>query len=234
MKNKKFHFGLLTLLVIPVFLFVACNQKDEINSPVKEDFNSSNYAVVDITDVLNGIEDASLNKDFTFNPTLFNYSFMNAGSDFRPGLKDMIGNIWFDRFDFGKHLGLILRRLNLSDDQKIAVKALMTTYHTNMKPLVQQFREANKDIVIDANAKRKAIVDDFKNGIITREEASAKLKELNQATHDKIANNPVTIEIKAKMCTERNNLLDGIASILNADQLTKWNDFVAKFPNPCK
>jgi Spy/CpxP family protein refolding chaperone len=140
---------------------------------------------------------------------------------------------WFDRFDFGKHLGLLFRQLNLTDDQKARVRDLAQPFQHNMKPLIQQFYDANKSIIQSANATRRSIMDDVKNGKITRDQASAKIRDLNQATRDQIKNNPSSQSIKASMCSERSSLLTGILAVLQGDQITKWNNWMARIQDPC-
>ena len=110
----------------------------------------------------------------------------------------------------------------------------MVKFHDDMKPLVQQFRDANADIIKAANEARKLIVEDVKAGKITRQEAAAKLKALNEDTRKKINDNPASQTIKTSMCALRSTLFTDIAGKLIGDQVTKWTDFSSKIPNPCK
>lgn len=237
MKKIKSLLILTAILALPLIYFTACSNKSEINEPNQVNFDSPIMAIIDFNDAQNGIEDATLETGMTLSPSLFSYSFIND-KNFTPGNVPMMGmvagNMWMGRFDWGKHLGLFFRRLNLSDQQKSDLKALMVKFHDDMKPLVQQFRDANADIIKAANEARKLIVEDVKAGKITRQEAAAKLKALNEDTRKKINDNPATQTVKASMCTLRNTLFVDIASKLIGDQVTKWNDFSSKIPNPCK
>ena len=150
-----------------------------------------------------------------------------------PGNPGLRGMRWFDRYDFGKHLGLFFRQLNLTDDQKSAIRDLAKTFHDNMKPLVRQFYDANKTIIQDANAGRKATMDQVTAGTLTRAEAAVKIKDLNQATRDKINANPVSQTIKTAMCAERDKLFAGVKAKLQGDQITKWESWIAKIQDPC-
>ncbi len=233
MKRFKSLLFITALITLPLMYFTACSNKDQVNEPNQINFDSPQFAVIDYFDAQNAIEDATLDKDMVINGDFAGYKFMNSMSNLTPGNPMLRGNPWLERFDFGKHLGLFFRRLNLSDQQKSDLKAFMIKFHEDMKPLVQQFRDANAEIVKSANEARKLIVEDLKAGIITREEAAVKLKALNEETRDKIKNNPATQTIKTSMCALRTTLFNDIASILTADQLTKWETFSSKIPNPC-
>ncbi len=233
MKLFKSFLVVAVMLSLPLFYFSACSDKSEVNTPNQLNFESPQFAVIDFSDVLNGVEDATLDSDMTFDNSLANYSFMNSMNSFTTGNSMMNGNPWMMRFDFGKHLGLFFRGLKLTDAQKIQVKDFMIKFHDSMKPLVQQFKDANADIIAKANANRKAIVDSVKAGTLTREQAAAQLKTLNQATRDKINANPATIDIKAKMCATRTQLFEDIKGILVGDQLTKFENLIKLIKNPC-
>ncbi len=235
MKKFKSLLVIIALITLPLMYFSACSNKDQVNEPNQINFDSPQFAVIDFFDAQNAIEDATVDKDMVINGDFAGYKFMNSMNTLTPGNPMQRGNPWLEKFDFGKHLGLFFKRLNLSDEQKTQLRSLMTNFHNDMKPLVQQFRDANADIIKAANEERKLIVEDLKAGNITRQEAAAKLKALNEETRDKIKNNPASQTIKASMCVLRNSLFDSIVSKLNltADQLTKWNDFSSRIPNPC-
>lgn len=47
---------------------------------------------------------------------------------------------------FGPMMGLPLKELNLTDDQKTQVKTVMQKEHANMKPLMQQFHQLEQQL----------------------------------------------------------------------------------------
>ena len=222
------------IFLLPFFYFTGCSDKGEVNSPNQMNFESPQFALVDYNDIDNAIEDCTIDSPMAINGVLVSYSFMNMGNDFVEGGPRLKGNPWLERFNFGKHLGLFFRRLNLSDEQKPVIKDLMLQYHETIKPLVKEFAEANKDIITQANTNRKAIVDGVKEGTLSRADAVVQIKTLNEATRDAIKNNPKTVEVKAKMCEARSKLLTGIEGILIGEQLVRWNVFSAKIPDPYK
>ena len=234
-KIKLFAF-LILLIVIPVLTFTGCSKHDGITSPNNIDFNSPVYALVDYTDLTNSIDDATIDTPMELNSAMYQYSFLNMAS-FTPenaqrmGLMD--GGRWMKQFDWGKHLGINLRLLKLSDEQKAAVKELITKYHDSFKELVSTFAEANKSIVEAANAKRKEIAAEVKAGTLTRAEAAIKIKSLNERTRNAIEENPASKRIKNQMCALRADLLTDIGSKMIGDQVGKWRLIVSLLKSPC-
>ncbi len=233
MNVSRIIFTFAVILIVAATLIPGCNDRQNAVGPRQINFEMAQFAILDYSDVENGIEDGSTENEMAFNSTMLNYSVMGGDMPFSPGAPGLRGMRWYDRFDFGKHLGFFFRQLNLTDGQKTSVRDLAKIFHTNMKPLVRQFHEANKTIIQDSNAKRKAIMDDVKAGKLTREEAATKIKDLNQATRDHIKANPASQTIKTSMCSERDKLFAGIKAFLQGDQITKWENWIAKLKDPC-
>lgn len=230
MKQIKKYFGFTAISLL--LIFSACNNQEEVTAPNTTDFDSPQFALIDFSDAQNAVEDATLEKDIVINDQLINYSFMDGG--LRQGNPMMNGNPWMERFDFGKHLGRIFHQLNLNEEQKIAVKELMKTYHDGNKLLVKEFREANKSIIESANAARKEIRDAVQAGTLSRADAKKQLDDLNKSTKEAIAANAASLQIKEKMCDSQKALFDAIKALLTEEQLTKWDTFVSKMKTPCK
>ena len=233
MKTTRFVLALAVLTIGAVVFFTGCSDRGSVNAPGQQNFEIAQFAIIDYGDIQNAIEDGTTESDITFNSTMLNYSFASDDRPFGPGHPMMRGIQWFDRFDFAKHLGFFFRQLNLTDDQKTKIRDLARTFHADMKPLVQQFHVANKDIISAANAKRRLIADSLKTGKITREVAAAELKTLNQETRELIDANPASKRIKTAMCAERDKLFAGVRAVLLGDQVTKWNDRISKIRNQC-
>lgn len=236
--NKIKFFSLFSIAALTLLILSGCNKRDEITSPKNIDFNSPSFMIVDYTDVSNAVEDATIETPMQMNTEMISYSFLNL-MDGRPGNNQMMmpkigSGRWLQLFDWGKDVGIFFGRLKLTEDQKSKIKDLVRAYHESMKPLVKQFADANQSIIDDANAKRKAILDDLKSGKITRQQAADNLKTLNDATRTAIDNNPVSKTIKQKMCDLRSDLFTKIGGLLSADQVAKWNDAISKMKNPCQ
>jgi hypothetical protein len=76
-------------------------------------------------------------------------------------------------------------------------------------------------------------MDQVTAGTLTREAAGVKIKELNQATRDKVNANPASQRIRTAMCAERDKLFAGVKGKLEGDQITKWDNWIAKIKDPC-
>jgi len=233
MKTTRFVLALAVLTIGAVVYFTGCSDRGSVNAPWQLNFEIAQFAIIDYGDLQNAIEDGTTESDITFNSTMLNYGFASDERSFGPGNPMMRGIQWFDRFDFAKHLGFFFRQLNLTDGQKTKIRDLAKTFHTNMKPLVQQFHDANKVVLSAANAKRRLIAESFKAGTITREAAAAGLKTLNQETRDLIDANPASKRIKTAMCAERDTLFAGIRVVLEGNQITKWDDWTSRIKNQC-
>jgi hypothetical protein len=218
--------------------FSGCSQHDDFMSlggpgMNNMNYNSAQFTVLDYTDFNNGINDATLDSDMAFDNSLLNYTFLNMVDDFTPGAPFMKGIPWLEEFNYSRHYGGLLRSLNLTEAQNKSIAGFVTTYHDSIKSLAKQFYNANKNIVAAADTQRRLIADSVKSGKLTREQAFLKIKTLNQNTRTQIQNNPASLVIKADICQTRKTLFDNIASILTPDQLTIWNNAIAKIPSSC-
>ena len=233
MKVRGAIIGAAILAVMLTLSLGACADRGSNPNPRDLNFEIAQFAIIDYGDVENGIEDATTETEMTFNSTMLSYSVMGGDRPFNPGDPGLRGMRWFDLFDFGKHLGFLFRQLNLTDDQKVAVRDLAKTFHTAMRPLVRQFHEANKTIIQDANTQRKAIVDQVKAGTLTREEAAVKIRALNEATRDLIKANQASQTIKTDMCAVRDTFFTGVRAVLQGQQIAKWDAWIARLKDPC-
>lgn len=235
MKNLSFRL-LLSIVATTyslMFLLTACSGNDEINSPQGDDLSSPMYAVIDYSDMESSIEDATLENDMMMSETMQNYSFMNAGSEFSQGHPYLLRAFWLKRYDFTKHLGRLLYSLQLTEEQKSSVSGFFRNYHDSMKEIALRFYQINKDVIKEANAGRKAIVEEYQSGLITRETALDRLKTLNAETRAKIFSNPANASIKDDICAVKTQLLGRIESVLSSDQLVKWNAAISRIKMPC-
>ena len=209
------HFFIIIAAFVIVFGITGCS--DEVNTP-ETDLSNLDLAVFDISDATDGISDATLDAQYTFNSPFGHRNFFRK--DFSPGKG-------------GRHLLQVLRRLNLSEAQKNEVKNFISAHHECIKGPLQDFRAIVQPILADANAKRKEIIDQFKAGTITREEAKVKIDFLNQATRELIQNDPALAPIKAAFCACKTNLFDNISSILTAEQKLIWDNWINNLSGPC-
>ncbi len=237
MKKRIYIFSLVALV-----LLVGCKGKG--NNPVSpnmDSFSSSEYAVIDFNDLLNSVTGPTVDTPMECDNSMINYSFMSNGQNalmlggdmmMGPGRKGGMPG-WIERFDYRKHLGRILRQLELSEEQRNSIKEFMVTFHTGMKPLAKEFSIAVREILREANQLRKEIIRRLRNGELTEEQARVELNALNNDTKDKIKNAPEVLRIKGEMCVLRTGLLGSIESVLTEAQKNKWNSWISEQADPC-
>ncbi|MBS3945083.1 MAG: hypothetical protein KGZ42_06255 [Melioribacter sp.] len=230
MKRIKLLGLLIPLLVIVIW---RCSQSNEVEPVKSTNFDSPQFIIIDNNDVLNGIEDATLSSEMKFSNSLFNFGILSLTNNLNANDPVIRGIPWLANFDFTKQFGLIFRRLDLTEAQVTDIRALMKTYHESLKPLLKEFQDANKEIVKAANEKRKVIMDDLKNGVITRQQANEKLRILNNETKQQIKNNPASIRITNQICQLNKKLMDDIKALLTSEQVVKWDQMTKRIQFPC-
>lgn len=133
----------------------------------------------------------------------------------------------------GKHIALsqIFKKLNLSADQKAQLKVFQDEHRECVRLAMQTLRETEREIIQTANEQRKAIMQQVKDSIITKEVAKVQLQELAAATRSELRNNPARAIAEAVLLECRNTFISNITAILTEEQLVKWNQFLERM-NP--
>lgn len=222
---KSFRIGLMAIMAF--VLAVGLNSCKE--DPVTSEDNMYEAALWMAPEPDNSpalISDASLEQEFDIVQEELDYRYCENTSLYgKPEFKN--------KRDF-LPLARILKSLDLSDAQKESVKGYLFDFRLCMKEAIVDLRQSEKLILKPFNEQRKAVVDAYKSGTITREDAMTQLKAIGTDAKAALkANNFRNIACEAmKLC--RKNLLDNIGSILVGDQIAKWNEWLAKLPDkPC-
>ncbi len=126
------------------------------------------------------------------------------------------------------NLGRVLKALQLTDEQKTQVEGFMQAHKLCVEENRLLLRNAQMDIIKAANTQRLAIIADLKAGTITREEAMAQLKALNEATRTAIQNDPTIQAALAAIKACEETFITAIKGILTPEQLTKFETYLAK------
>ncbi len=229
----KKHKSLVLLITLIAIFTWGCSQSNEVEPVQPSSFDSPQFIMIDNNDILNGIEDATLTTDMKFSNSLFNFGILSLTNNLNANDPVIRGIPWLANFDFTKQLGLIFRRLDLTEAQVTDIRALMKTYHESLRPLLVAFQDANKEIVKAANEKRKAIMEDLRNGVITRQQANEKLRILNNETKQKIKDNPASIRITNQICQLNKKLMEDIKALLTSEQVVKWDQMTKRIQFPC-
>jgi hypothetical protein len=162
-------------------------------------------------DALDGIHDMTFEHPMTFAP------------DFREGRPR----------GHGPRARPILRWLGLDRDQRMLFRDAMIAGRDCTRPVLDEMREANQDVLADANEQRMAILQAYDDGEITREEAEVQIRELSQATREAIRNDPENAQFKDAICLCRSETIDAIRAILDTEQQGVWDSWVAGHSPGC-
>ncbi|MFC2084817.1 hypothetical protein ACFLS9_07150 [Bacteroidota bacterium] len=217
---------LLSISLLALVFYGCSGNNSDINVPLEENFETEEYGVFDFEDAMNSIEDATLEKDFGFN------NYFEKGKFGRNHMPEFKGPM-HHRFDKGKHLGRILQRLKLSEAQKEQVHEFMGDHRDCTAQPNKTIKDVAKTYLDEAKNLRKEIIDQLKNGELTRTEAKELLEELNQQTRQQIMSDESVIAAKEELCSCKLTLFESISPILDAKQLEIWNNWVAGIPDPC-
>lgn len=122
------------------------------------------------------------------------------------------------------------KQLNLSDEQRTSIKALLVSHKECIMSAREAFLSANEEALAEAKAARKAIVAEVKAGTMTKEEAKTAMKAVNQGLRDLIAENGTKEQTKIALKACFDSFDTNIEAILTAEQLAKWQDLKTKRP----
>ncbi|MBU1100178.1 MAG: hypothetical protein KKA84_07215 [Bacteroidetes bacterium] len=225
----------LPLFLLVSFMFVACDNGDDSLSPsTNSDLASADFAVLDYDDVIDGMIEPDIDNDPGFGQFPPNPEFlMGDGIGGRRG-NPMMNNGQRPRpHQRGRHLGEVFRHLNLSDDQLEAIKPFLEAHKVEMTALHEELKTATEDIMEYGREQRQAIVQQVKDGTITREEAKPLFEALGEEIRGMMDANEAAQTIKAEMCAAAETLFVNITSLFTEEQLELWNQWIADHPSPC-
>jgi len=109
----------------------------------------------------------------------------------------------------------------------------MMEHRHAIRTILEQLREANADLIAEANAERDAIIAAYQSGEITHDEARQQLRELSERIREAIKNNPANAPFLQALCDSKLALFAEIRSILNDSQRDRWESWAAGLPGDC-
>ncbi|MBI5325783.1 MAG: hypothetical protein HZB41_11030 [Ignavibacteriae bacterium] len=230
---KNFRVLFLSMLAIGLLMTVSSCQKNP-TSPTDDMYSSSEFQLPISDNTQSDIQDATETSEFMMLPP-DGYSnedcqVMGWGS----GRGSMMDGGRFGDMRNGRgqrlHLGMILRQLDLTQEQIDAIKVLLRAHMDCVRTAMQRLRESERTIIQAANQERRQIMQTAKDEGWTREQLKQALKDLAQRTREALKNNPVRVEVceEIKLCRE--TLLDGIEALLSEEQLVIWLDWRNNLP----
>ncbi|MCC6845391.1 MAG: hypothetical protein IT283_03635 [Bacteroidetes bacterium] len=130
-----------------------------------------------------------------------------------------------------KNLSVLIRCLQLTDDQKTQVGDFLKAYRDCMKTTGSAFFDAIKGIREQHRTAVKEIRDAVKAGTMTKDEARTQLRELEKTLRASLEDARAEMMTAAKAC--ETTLLDNIKSVLTAEQATKLEEWIKTGKVPC-
>ena len=183
------------------------------------DLSGDAFAVVGAEDAFANIDDATLDHEMAMGPV------MDSDGSFRrhPGHPG----------HGGSHLGIVLRRLQLDPAQVDTIRAILRTHRAEVRPILEQLRLINQELIDRANQERMRIVEAVRNGELDPDEAREMLRRLSQATREAIRSNPENAPYLAALCEAKRELFADIRAVLDDAQRATWDDWVVRLTGPC-
>jgi hypothetical protein len=212
------------IALLPVLGLAACQSAGEGETAGSQpaaaaSLTGDEFAVVDAEDAFANIQDATLDHEMAMLPVFSQPETLAAGRR---------------HIDYpGCHLGEILLQLDLDEDQRMAISEAVMRHRRVAYGLLFQLGEVNADLIVSANKQRQRIVDAYRAGDITREEAQRLLEELSRRTREAIRNNPANQRILKSLCDARLALLEEIRAVLDDAQREKWDVWVGGLTGRC-
>jgi len=228
--------NLLIIVASAAFLsaLMGCSGDNPVENQIDAvTLQSGEFAVFDFEDTMEQMNDATLERNLSFNEGPFDGSFFRERGQFgRRGPRGPLGDRAM-RNGRGNHLGQILPDLNLSDAQLTAIQDLMDSYRASIEEPLQAFRAAIQSILDDARAERQAIIDSVQAGDLTRDEARELIHALNESKRAAIQATPEAEAARALICESKLDLFDAVRNILDADQQATWDAWVGGLDGAC-
>lgn len=156
------------------------------------------------------VEDATLDNAMMVSSNANDFCD-NAGGEVRDNGRDRKPHPGpFDR---------LLRALKLTTEQQAQVREFLAAHKECVSSAMQVMREATSEIIEGANAARQEVLAKLQAGEITREEARAAIREINQRAREAIKNSDVVARVREMLKSCDEEFIAKLKQILTEDQL---------------
>lgn len=125
----------------------------------------------------------------------------------------------------------VLPCLKLTPEQNAQLREFMMAQRECEKSARDQFRTVLEPLRKEQKAEMDAIRADLKAGTITREEANAKVRALNERMKNATQRAEAQVREAVKACMDR--FFARLESILSPEQLALWNEWKRTGKSPC-
>jgi polyhydroxyalkanoate synthesis regulator phasin len=217
MKNKHvfrvFVAGIAAILTITACSEVTEPTNDQAQAVYSEYVESNSFDLtVDAVD----FEDGTLENEIRVRPDRKDVGTSDRrGDDKRPDAGM--------RHPFGR----LLNALNLTEEQRPQVAELLKAHHDCVKSAHALYREHMAGLFERARAARQSIIEQVKNGEITRQEGREKMHALMKALREAVNNSNVKARVEEMMKNCDNQFYRGLSQILTEEQNALLRRYIA-------
>lgn len=224
MKSMKF-FATIFIAIVTIFAIQSCNKDNGVVN-TQNPFDIEEYSINDYNFSNALLSNATLENDFEIGNCVPMHPLgpKNDGNGNGNGKKMDNKNNPFvkNMFNFNR----IFRELNLSDAQKEEIKSIIEAHFNCEKSWFEKLQKAREEVLEKYRTKRQAIMEQVKNGEITRLEARELLFEMNKSIFEELNNLPINKEVKEGILACREEFFAAIGSILSPEQKEIWDKFI--------
>ncbi len=112
--------------------------------------------------------------------------------------------------------------LKLDSAQRIAVLACLKTYRDSVIAILKTLRASEQPYRDQARQMRRAVLDSLRQGLLDRQTAWQRLREIAQWLREQLANNPVRQWALQELVRWKNALCECVAAVLTPEQQEIW------------
>jgi uncharacterized lipoprotein YajG len=188
------------------FFFFSCQKEDLSLSdrPSGDNRIGAEFHIVDLEDLENpNITEASETKEFKIH-----HADQEVADHQKPAHRSLV---------------FILRQLDLNERQKQAIRGFVSQNQACVAEHRQKVREVHQELMEKANGKRAEYMQAYQSGRISRADLAHKLQSLNARIKEELKNQESKERLIRIMHRCRAELFSNIESVLNREQLQKWN-----------
>lgn len=179
-----------------------------------------------------GVLDTSSNLPIIEKEYSSSYSIYSYNPEFIQVDQDSLVEISFKRDSIAKRnvptsiFTRILSQLNLDSTQRSQTALFLAKHHECIKECSAEIKQQERRIIDSAKVIRISILEDVKAGVITKLEGREKMRVLNERVKSAIKS--LSEKYKVKDCIENcdREFIISLSSILNPEQLQKFNSWV--------
>lgn len=211
--------ALVALLALTLaFGMTACDQEDLVNEPesVVVNYDSPEWEVDDANYVTYDLEEGDVENELALRPPPPNHGDSRM-RDRRPPSRERI------------FFGRIFRAMEIDRAQAMLIREFMKEHHDCLRDIMLSTREDRITIIRQANEDRRDVIERLRDGEIDRDQALEEIRVINEQVREDLR---ALADVDAR-CECLHQLLRGIASVLDEDQLEMWNRFVDSLRGPC-